>query len=331
MLILLWKRWGLLQMASLNSILDEINVDYNGKDMEILGLNTLLDATDSEISFFNSQKHINELSKTKAKAVLIEKKYAKHLPPSTIALITDEPYLKLALASKTFAYTIVTKGGHPHLGDNCDIDKRIRFGKDVTIGDNVTILAGCYIGDGVTIGSNTLLHANVTLYHHTKIGSDCIIHSGTVIGSDGYGFAHTKDGKHIKIHQNGIVEIEDSVEIGANCAIDRAVFGKTLIKKGTKLDNLIQIAHNSIVGENNLMASQVGISGSTTLGKNVIMAGQSATAGHLTIGDYATISARGGVTKSLEGGKIYGGFPAIEHKMWLKIQAKISSLIKKKR
>jgi len=317
-------------MIKLKEVADEIGVEYLGEDVEVLGVNTLLDASSNEISFLTSSKYLNELSETKALAVLIEERYLNSLPDGVIALITDEPYLKLALASKLFSYKIVTKGGHPHLGENCDIDKRIRFGKDVTIGDNVTILAGCYIGDGVTIGSNTLLHANVSIYHHSIIGSDCIIHSGTVFGGDGYGFAHTKDGEHIKIYQNGIAEIEDSVEIGANCTVDRAVFGKTLIKKGTKLDNLIQIGHNSIIGENNIMASQVGISGSTTLGKDVIMAGQSATAGHLSIGDFATVSARGGVTKSLEGGKIYGGFPAIEHRLWLKIQAKISSLVKRK-
>jgi UDP-3-O-[3-hydroxymyristoyl] glucosamine N-acyltransferase len=318
-------------MIELNLITKEIGIEYLGDDREVRGVNTLLDASSDEISFFTSSKYINDLSNTKALAVLIEDKYVHLLPKQTIALITDEPYLKLALVSKFFAYKIVTKGGHPHLGNGCDIDKRVRFGKDVTIGDNVTILAGCYIGDGVTVGDNTLLYSNVTLYHHTEIGSDCIIHSGTVVGSDGYGFAHTKSGEHIKIYQNGIVEIEDNVEIGANCAIDRAVFGRTIIKKGTKLDNLIQIGHNSIIGENNIMASQVGISGSTTLGRNVVMAGQSATAGHLSIGDFTTISARGGVTKSLEGNKIYGGFPAIEHKLWLKIQAKISALVKKRR
>ncbi|SFV55594.1 UDP-3-O-[3-hydroxymyristoyl] glucosamine N-acyltransferase [hydrothermal vent metagenome] len=318
-------------MVGLDFIAKNIGIDYIGEDKNISGINTLLDAKEDEISFYNSSKYIDSLSETKASAVLIEEKYAHLLPSSTIALITDEPYLKLALASKLFAYKIVTKGGHPHLGDNCDIDKRIRFGKNVTIGDNVTILAGCYIGDNVIIGSNTLLHSNVSVYYNSTIGEDCIIHSGTVIGSDGYGFAHTKDGEHIKIYQNGIAEIGDRVEIGANCTIDRAVFGKTIIRSGTKLDNLIQIGHNSDIGENNIMASQVGISGSTTLGRNVIMAGQSGTAGHISIGDFTTITARGGVTKSLDGNKIYGGFPAIEHKKWLKLQAKISSLLKIKK
>jgi UDP-3-O-[3-hydroxymyristoyl] glucosamine N-acyltransferase len=173
-----------------------------------------------------------------------------------------------------------------------------------------------------------LLYPNVTLYHGTKIGNACIIHAGSVLGCDGYGFAHTKQGEHIKIYQNGNVVVEDAVEIGANCAIDRAVFGTTLIKKGTKLDNLIQIAHNCEVGEHSLMAAQVGLAGSTKLGRNVVMGGQSASAGHLEVGAFATIAGKGGVTKSLEGGKTYAGFPAIEIKAWRKMQAAIMRLMK---
>ncbi|MBL0721707.1 MAG: UDP-3-O-(3-hydroxymyristoyl)glucosamine N-acyltransferase [Sulfurovum sp.] len=318
-------------MSRLKLITQEIGINYMGEDREIIGVNNLIDAKEGEISFYNSSKYIDELSQTKASAILIEEKYADLLPCSTIPLITNEVYLKLALVSKIFSYKITTVSENPNVGDNCDIDNRVRFGKNVTIGHNVTILSGCYIGDNVIIGSNTLLHSNISIYYNSIIGQNCIIHSGTVIGSDGYGFAHTKEGQHIKIYQNGIAEIGDRVEIGANCTIDRAVFGKTIIRSGTKLDNLIQIGHNSDIGENNIMASLVGISGSTTLGKNVIMAGQSATAGHLSIGDFATVSARGGVTKSLDGGKVYGGFPAIEHKLWLKLQAKMAFLIKKKK
>ena len=314
----------------LTQICQEINLELLGKDIDIIGLHTLTQASPSQISFFNDKKYINQLPTTKAGAVLIAKEYADLLPSSTIALVTDEAYLKLALISKFFAHKIETKGGHPSMGEGCDIDKRVRFGKDVTLGDNVTVMAGAYIGDSVTIGSNTLIYPNVTVYHHSKIGSNCIIHSGTVIGSDGYGFAHTKTGEHVKIYQNGNAVIEDDVEIGANCVVDRAVFGTTYVRKGTKLDNLIQIAHNCDVGEHSLMASQVGLAGSTTTGRNLVMGGQSGSAGHLHIGDFVTIAGKGGVTKSLVGGKTYAGFPAIEHKLWLKIQAKISSLLKKK-
>jgi UDP-3-O-[3-hydroxymyristoyl] glucosamine N-acyltransferase len=217
------------------------------------------------------------------------------------------------------------------MGKNCDIDKRVRFGKNVKLGDNVTIMAGAYIGDSVTIGSNTLIYPNVTLYHHTTIGSDCILHAGVVIGSDGYGFAHTKMGEHVKIYQNGNAIIEDEVEIGANSTIDRAVFGSTYIRKGTKIDNLVQVGHNCDIGEYSLMAGQAGLAGSTTTGRNVIFGGQSGTAGHLHIEAFTTIAGKSGVTKSLKGGRTYAGFPAIEHKNWLKLQAKISGLIKRKK
>jgi len=315
----------------LSQITEQIGISFQGEDITIDGIHTLSEATSTQLSFFNSAKYLDQLSQTKAAAVLIEEKYADLLPSSTVVLIADEPYLKLALASKFFAHKLESKGGHPTQGEGCDIDKRVRFGKNVTLGDNVTILAGCYIGDNVAIGSDTLLHPNVTLYHGTHLGERCIIHSGTVIGCDGYGFAHTKMGEHVKIYQNGNTVIEDDVEIGSNCTIDRAVFGTTYIRKGTKLDNLIQIGHNCDVGEHCLFASQVGLSGSTKLGRNVVMGGQSATAGHLEIGAFTTIAARGGVTKSLEGGKTYGGFPAIDHKMWLRMQAKISGLLKRKK
>ena len=315
----------------LSNIAKEIGVAFEGEDCQIDGINNLLDASSSQISFINAPKYTPQLKDTKAKAVLIESKYADLLPKTTIALITDEPYLKLALASKFFAHKITTKSSTPTIGRDCDIDESVSFGIDVSIGDRVVILAGCYIGDGVIIGSDTLIYPNVTIYHHTQIGKECIIHSGTVIGSDGYGFAHTKTGEHIKIHQNGIAIIEDSVEIGANCTVDRAVFGTTYIRKGTKLDNLIQIGHNCDVGEYNLFASQVGLSGSTILGRNVVMGGQSASAGHLSIGAFSTIAGKSGVTKSLEGKNTYAGFPAIDHRLWLRLQAKISGLLKVKR
>ncbi len=315
----------------LSQITKDIGLNFQDNDIDIDGIHTLSEATSTQLSFFNSAKYLDQLPQTKAAAVIIEEKYAELLPSATVALITDEPYLKLALASKFFAHKLESKGGHPSMGEGCDIDKRVRFGKDVTLGDNVTILAGCYVGDNVTVGSGTLLHPNVTLYHHTEIGSECIIHSGTVIGCDGYGFAHTKLGEHVKIYQNGNAVVEDDVEIGANCTIDRAVFGTTYIRKGTKLDNLIQIAHNCDVGEHTLCAAQVGLAGSTTLGRNVVMGGQSATAGHLEVGAFATIAGKGGVTKSLEGGKTYAGFPAIDHKMWLKMQVKMLGLVKRKK
>ncbi len=315
----------------LSQIIKEVDVDFSGEDIDIDGIHTLSDATSTQLSFFTDTKYASQLCDTKAGAVLIDAQHAPLLPSTTVALITDEAYLKLALASKFFTHKVVTKRGYPNMGKGCDIDKRVHFGKNVTLGDNVTVMAGCYVGDNVSIGNDALLYPNVTLYHGSKIGERVIIHSGTVIGCDGYGFAHTKLGEHIKIYQNGNVVIEDDVEIGANCAIDRAVFGTTIIRQGTKLDNLIQIAHNCDIGEHTLLASQVGLAGSTTLERNVVMGGQSASAGHLKIGAFTTIAGKSGVTKTLEGKKTYAGFPAIEHKLWLKMQAKIAGLIKRKK
>ena len=312
----------------LSKLCNEIDIQLLDNDIEITGLNTLTQSNNSQISFFNDKKYIDQLPNTKAGAVLISKEYASLLPSSTIPLITDEAYLKLALSSKFFTHKLDTNTNNPKIGNNSNIDKSVGLAKDVIIGDNVTIMYGCYIGDNVTIGNNTIINPNTTIYHHTKIGKNCIIHSGTVIGCDGYGFAHTKDGKHIKIYQNGNVIVEDDVEMGANCSIDRAVFGTTYIRKGTKFDNLIHIGHNCDIGENTLLTAQVGLAGSSILQRNVVMGGQSAVAGHLTIGAFSTIAGKSGVTKSLKGNNNYAGFPAIDHKRWLKIQAKISKLIK---
>ncbi|CAA6814951.1 MAG: UDP-3-O-[3-hydroxymyristoyl] glucosamine N-acyltransferase (EC [uncultured Sulfurovum sp.] len=314
----------------LSKISEAIEVKYKGADIDIKGLHTLDEADPSHISFFNDEKYIGQLVTTKAGAVLIALKYVNLLPKTTIPLITDEAYLKLALASKFFTHQISTSHEAPNMGSNCTIDTKVSFGRGVFLGDNVTIMAGTYVGDNVCIASNTLIYPNVTIYHDSIIGSECIIHAGTVIGSDGYGFAHTKQGHHIKIYQNGNVVIEDNVEVGANCVVDRAVFGSTYIRQGSKLDNLVQIAHNCDIGEHSLLAGQVGMAGSTTTGRNIVMGGQSGTAGHLHLEDFTTIAGKGGVTKSLKGGKTYAGFPAIDHKVWLRLQAKLAFLVKKK-
>lgn len=204
----------------------------------------------------------------------------------------------------------------------------VYIGSGVSIGKNTIIMAGAYIGDDVAIGDECIIHPNVVIYNDTKIGNKCHLLANCVIGSDGFGYASTKSGEHHKIYHNGNVIIEDFVEIGACTTIDRAVFDSTIIKQGSKVDNLVQIGHNCILGQNCIVVSQAGLSGSSELGKNVIMGGQSATSGHLKIGDFSTIAARGGVTKNLEGGRVYGGFPIMLQQDWLKQQAKISKTFK---
>ncbi|AYJ80110.1 UDP-3-O-(3-hydroxymyristoyl)glucosamine N-acyltransferase [Aliarcobacter cryaerophilus ATCC 43158] len=313
----------------LQVILDYLNLPCEC-NIEISGLNGLKDAKNSELSFLESSKYVSILKDTKAAAVFVNKEFEQEVPAGTIAIVCDEPYINLAKASKLFAPKLIENDGNePIIGENTTIMPNVHLGKNVVIGKNCTIMSGSFIADCVTIGNNTIIYPNITIYRDCNIGDDCIIHSGTVIGSDGFGFAHTKDGKYIKIYQNGNVIIGNDVEIGANCTIDRAVFSSTIIEDGVRIDNLVHIAHNCKIGRGSILVTQVGLSGSTTLQPYVIMGGQSATSGHLEIAAFSTIAARGGVTKSIkEPKKTWAGFPLIEHRDWLKLQGKISKLLK---
>lgn len=299
-------------------------------EKEISGLNTLIDSNENELTFLENKKYIQDLEKTNAGAVLVKEEFSSLVPTGTVALVCDEPYLKLAFASKLFAAKVVESDGEEcAVGENTIVMPNVYLGKNSKIGSNTTIMAGVFIGDNVTIGDNTIIYPNVTVYRDCNIGHNTIIHAGTVIGSDGFGFANTKDGKYIKIYQNGNVEIGDDVEIGANCTIDRAAFKSTIIEDGVRIDNLVHIAHNCKVGRGSILVTQVGLSGSTILNEYVVMGGQSATTGHLEIAPFTTISARGGVTKSInEPKKQWGGFPIMEHRTWLRLQGKISKLLK---
>ena len=314
---------------TLQEIVEFIGLN-NQDEIEITGLNTLLDSNENQLTFLENKKYINDLKDTKAAAVLVTRENANEVPVGTIALICDEPYLNLAKVSKLFAPNVVEMDGEkPLIGGGTKVMPNVYIGKDSVVGSDCTIMAGAFIGDNVKIGNNTIIYPNVTVYRDCTIGNDCIIHAGTVIGSDGFGFANTKDGKYIKIYQNGNVTIGNDVEIGANCAIDRAVFNSTIIEDGVRIDNLVHIAHNCKIGRGSILVGQVGLAGSTILNAYVVMGGQSAAAGHLEIAPFTTIAARGGVTKSItEPKKSWAGFPLFEHKQWLKLQGKISNLLK---
>jgi len=314
----------LSQLASL------VGAVLEGEDKKIRTLNTLADAKEDEATFLDNPRYKDLLLKTKAGALFIQKKYLKSLPDGCSALVCEDPHLAIAKASYYFAPTLARSDKtKPIIGESATIFENVYLGSGAIIGKNVTIMAGAYIGDDVQIGDDTIIHPGAVIYPKSIIGQRCHILANAVIGSDGFGYAHTKDGEHIKIYHLGNVCLEDDVEIGACTTIDRAVFGTTCIKKGTKIDNLVQIAHNCELGKGCIIVSQTGISGSTILGQNVVMGGQSATSGHLKIGDFATIAARGGVSKSLPGGKVYGGFPILLQKDWLKLQAKILRFFKK--
>jgi UDP-3-O-[3-hydroxymyristoyl] glucosamine N-acyltransferase len=207
------------------------------------------------------------------------------------------------------------------LGTDVFVGAFAYIGEKVAIGNNTKIFPGAYIAENVSIGNNTTIHAGVKIYEDCIIGNDVVIHAGTVIGSDGFGFAPQPDGSYQKVPQIGNVIIEDQVEIGANTTIDRATMGSTIIKKGVKLDNLIQIAHNVEIGSQTVIAAQTGISGSTKLGQKIMIGGQAGIAGHLTIANGVKIAGMAGVTKNLDGeGKSYAGFPAEDAKQSLKAQ-----------
>jgi UDP-3-O-[3-hydroxymyristoyl] glucosamine N-acyltransferase len=312
----------------LDDITKFLEVDYIS-DIKISGLNTLKDSLKTEISFLENKKYLSDLKDTNAGVVLISSEYKNEVPKNTIALVCDNPYITLAKLSKLFAPNIIEKSGKKAIeGANCTIMDNVNIGFNVIVGNDCTIMSGAYIGDNVTIGDNCVIYPNVTIYRDCVVGNDCIIHSGTVIGSDGFGFAND-NGKYIKIYQNGNVTIGNDVEIGSNTSIDRAAFSSTIIEDGVRIDNLVHIAHNCIIGRGSIITGQCGFAGSSILNEYVIMGAQSGVAGHLEIAAFTTISAKSGVTKTIkESRKQWAGFPLMEHRIWLKLQARISRLLK---
>ncbi len=315
----------------LSKIANILGAEFFGEDREILSLNALDLAKESELSFCESEKHTKRLQSTKAGALILDKNMLDLAPKDCVKIVSKTPYLSFAIISKYFAKPLISKEGKdPIIAENCQIMERAYIGKDTKIGKNSTIMSGVYIGDRVEIGEDCVIYPNTTIYNDCKIGNRCSLHAGAVIGGDGFGYAHDSSGRHYKIYHSGNVVIEDDVEIGANSTIDRALFASTIIKEGTKIDNLVMIAHNCEIGQNSILAAQVGLSGSTVVGRNVVFGGQAGSVGHIKIGDFATIAARGGVSKSISGGKVYAGFPLLEHREWLKMHSKIARLIKQK-
>jgi UDP-3-O-[3-hydroxymyristoyl] glucosamine N-acyltransferase len=303
------------------------------KTVRIRGVAPLDSAGPADISFLAKANQAELLQTTRAGAVLVP---AGVVGKDDVPVIeVKDPYLAVAIIHNYFlARPFVAEGVHPraYVGEECQLGREISIaplavlGNRVQLGERVSIEAGAVIGDDVRIGDDTTIKANATVYAGSVIGNRVTIHSGTVVGSDGYGYAANDRGEHIKRPQVGIVRIDDDVEIGANCCIDRATFGTTWIKAGAKIDNLVQIGHNVVVGENSLLVSQVGISGSTTLGRNVVMGGQAGTAGHLTIGDQVMVAARGGVHNNQPRGAMIGGMPAIAIRQWGKSSAVFAKL-----
>lgn len=300
------------------------------EDLEISGISNLKEAGPSQLSYAISEKHVEEIKNCRAAAILLPEKLREYVAGGVLAIPVDEPELFMARVSRLFGIRIeLPDEGSRNIDPTAVVFPNVSMGSGVVIGKNSCIMPGVYLGDHVVVGDDTTIHPNCVVYRYCQVGSRCIIHGNTVIGSDGFGYAHTRDGEHVKIEQLGNVIIEDDVEIGSNTSIDRATFSSTIIRKGSKIDNLVHISHNVEIGEHTIIAGQTGIAGSTKLGRNVVMAAQSGAAGHITIADFTTVAARGGVSKNTEPGKTYAGFPMMDHKEWLRFQGKLVRLVKK--
>ena len=322
----------------LSEIAALVGGEVEGDDaVEIVRVAKIEEAVEGDITFVANPKYEKFLSDTRASSVIVARGL-KPPPEIRLSLLrVEDPYVSFLKVLQEFQSSdpALPSGIHP----TAVIASTAQVGSDVSIGAYAVISEHCRIGDGTTIGHAVVLRPDVTvgagslLYHHVtvregcRIGSRVIIHSGTVIGSDGFGFAPKSDGTFEKIPQLGIVVIEDDVEIGACCTVDRATMGETRINKGAKLDNLIQVAHNVVIGENTVIAAQTGISGSTKLGANNMIGGQVGITGHLDIADRTKIGAQSGIHKSItKPGGTYFGYPALPHREAFRIQWAVTQL-----
>lgn len=324
--------------AKLSQLAEMVHGEILGDpDMVISGVADLESAGPNDISFVADAKAVQQIARTKASAIIVPQ--AIEEADKAIIKVSD-PYLAITLIHNYFIEKLFVAvgvnlksvvGADCHIPSEVSIASNVVLGDRVRLGERVTLLPGVVIGDDATIGDDTVIHANVTVYPESLIGKRVIIHSGAVIGSDGYGYASDEQGHHVKRPHVGIVQIDDDVEIGANVCIDRATFGKTWIQRGAKIDNLVQVAHNVVVGEDSLLVSQVGIAGSTRLGNGVVIGGQVGISGHIQLGDRVMVAAMSGVHNNQENGAVISGIPAIPHKKWLRAStafAKLPELIK---
>jgi len=323
--------------ATLKELATLVGGEVSGDpSLEVTGIAALEEAGEEEITFLAELRNLSRLEKTRAAAAIV--------PPSLPAfpkpvIRAPNPYLAYAKIQTFFTHRPYQPRGvdsRAHVGRDAKIGREVSIypfvfiGDGCQIGDRAVLYPGVYVGDAAQVGEESTLYPNVVIMDRCIIGKRVIIHPGTVIGSDGFGFA--RDGaRYVKIPQVGVVQIDDDVEIGANCAIDRAAMGKTWIKRGVKTDNLVQIGHNVIIGEDTVLVAQVGIAGSTEVGNRVALGGQVGVIGHIKIGDGAMVGAQSGVAQDVAPGQILSGSPAFPHRDWLRTQVVFPQLPEMKR
>jgi len=295
-----------------------------GGDPEISGLADLASAGEGHVAFVTDKARLEQAAASRAALLLIPRGFPG--PTRPVIRVEDPVWAATVIQHRLECRPFVATGVHPSavIGQDCLIPDEVAvaplvcLGDRVRLGSRVKIGAGCVIGDDVLIGDDTLLHPNVTVLDRSVLGNRVVVHSGTVIGSDGFGYVHDRQGRHLKRLHLGHVQIDDDVELGANVCVDRATFGRTWIRRGTKIDNLVQVAHNVEIGEDSILVSQSGIAGSTVLGNGLILGGKAAINGHLKIGNRVTVAGKAGVTANLGDGEVVAGFPATAHKQWLR-------------
>lgn len=327
-----------MKLSELAKVINgEIEAENEIGKIEIKDVNSMADAKTGDVTIFMDTRYKKYLANTMASAIVVKKdsefeKLCKSYGKICIKVDdVQETLLKLINIFRPvkkynpFISPLAVIAEGVKLGENVTIHPYVVISANVRIGDNTTIYPFCYIGENCSVGSNTTIYPNVVIYHDCTIGNRNIIHSGAVIGSDGFGY-FSRNNEHKKIPQVGKVVIEDDVEIGANVCVVRATLGETLIRKGVKIDNLVQIAHNVKVGENTLIAAQVGISGSCNIGNNVIIAGQAGFVDHLEIGDNAIITPQSGVIENLPKNAVVSGTYAMPHRRWRKVQVILQKL-----
>lgn len=305
------------------------------KDLEITGFAKIEEAVAGQISFISNPKYVHYLSTTKASVLLVGKDIPSSPDGGTTLIRVTDPYVAIAKLLQAYQSMQPRPTG---IEQPCYVSEGVEIpegsyigafayiGKNVHLGKNVAIYPQAYVGDNVTIGDDTVIRQGAKIYEGCSIGHRCVIHAGAVIGADGFGFAPKPDGSYEKIPQIGNVIIEDDVEIGANTTIDRATFGSTKIGQGTKLDNLIQVAHNVTMGKNNVSAAQAGFAGSTHIGDNNMFGGQVGIAGHLKIGSGVEIGAQSGVHTDVADKARLLGYPALPAIQFAKMQVYLSRL-----
>lgn len=304
-------------------------------NVEIKGFAKIEEAKPGDVTFIANPKYAHFIHATKATAVLVSEDFDADGADVPALIRVADPYKSLADLLNAFqASQPVPRGIEQpvHIGEGTEVPDDAYIGafayvgRGVKLGRGVLIYPQAYVGDGVTIGDGTVIRAGVRIYEGCRIGARCIIHSGAVIGADGFGFAPCQDGSYEKIPQIGNVEIADDVEIGANTTIDRATFGSTRIGRGTKLDNLIQVAHNVEIGEMNVFAAQTGVAGSTKIGNHNMVGGQVGFAGHIHVGDRNGIGAQSGLHSNVGNDRQLLGYPAIDARQFMKMQVYLKRL-----